>query len=85
MLAEVGISDRKARRYMEIARNLKSANFADLPASPTALLALSRMDPSDIDHGIESGAITPACRAPVAACPGGPSRPCLVRQIGPLD
>lgn len=59
MLAEVGISDREARRYMEIARNLKSANFADLPASPTALLALSRMGPSDIEAGIQSGAITP--------------------------
>ena len=59
MLAEAGISDREARRYMEIARNLKSAKFADLPASPTALLALSRMDPDDIEAGIESGAIGP--------------------------
>ena len=42
---------------MEIARNLKSRNFRDLPASPTALLALSRMDPSDIAAGIESGAM----------------------------
>lgn len=55
MLKEIGINDREARRYMEIARNLKSANFADLPASPTALLELSRMDPSDIGDGIESG------------------------------
>ena len=66
---------------MEIARNLKSAKFADLPASPTALLALSRMDPD----GIRAGAITPACRAPVAACRGGLLGPGLVRQVGPLD
>lgn len=59
MLEDIGIKPREAQRYMEIARNLKSANFAHLPASPTALLELSRLDTSDIEEGIESGAITP--------------------------
>ena len=56
-----------------------------LPGSYKVLYELSRMDPSDIERGIETGAITPARQAPGEACPGGPSRPCLVRQIGPLD
>lgn len=59
MLDEIGISQQDANMYMRIAENLKSRKFRDLPASPTALLALSRMDPSDIEAGIQSGAITP--------------------------
>ena len=59
MLDEIGISQQDANMYMRIAENLKSRNFRDLPASPTALLALSRMDPDDIEAGIESGAISP--------------------------
>lgn len=61
MLASVGIDDREARRLMEIGRSggIKSANFADLPASPTALLELSRLAPEAIDSGIESGDVHP--------------------------
>lgn len=59
MLREIGIKPREAQRYMEIAERLKSANFAHLPTSPTALLELSRLDPDDIDHGIETGRIRP--------------------------
>lgn len=62
MLQEVGIDDRAARRLMAIARNagIKSANFADLPASPTALYELSLIDPESIESGIEHGDIHPA-------------------------
>ena len=73
---------------MAIGRNTaltNASNCAYLPTAARALYELSRLAPEEVEHGIESGAITPACRAPGVACPGGPSRPCLVRQIGPLD
>ena len=78
MLDEIGIDQGTASRLMQISRNPAIANHGnchDFPAAMRALYELSRMDPDDIERGIESGAITPACRAPVVACPGGPSRP----------
>ena len=33
----------------ELSRRLRCAKFAHLPASPTALLALSRMGPDDVE------------------------------------
>ncbi len=52
MLAQIGISQQDANRYMAIARNLKSPKFGDLPPSATALYELSRLTPEAIEHGI---------------------------------
>ena len=47
---------------MDIGRNAaisNSPNLGNLPSAINALYELSRLDPSDIEDGIESGAITP--------------------------
>ena len=60
LLEETGISRSDAQRYMAIWRRFSNyPNLGNLPTSPTALIELSRLDPSDIEEGIESGAITP--------------------------
>ena len=61
MLAEIGIAEAEARRLMAIARRFSNRpSLDDLPRSVSALYELSRMDPSDIEAGIESGAISPS-------------------------
>ena len=63
MLEEVGIDQGTASRLMQISRNPAIANHGnchDFPAAMRALYELSRMDPSDIERGIESGAISPS-------------------------
>lgn len=62
MLKEIGISPSAAERLMSIGRNAaisNSPNLGNLPSAINALYELSRLDPSDIEDGIESGAITP--------------------------
>ena len=62
MLKEIGISDVWANKLMRIGSNpaLSNPNHgSDLPHAIKALFELSRLDPSDIEDGIESGAITP--------------------------
>ena len=62
MLKEIGIGEDMAGRLMRIGRNealSNSASLRNLPTATMALYELSRMDPSDIEHGIETGAITP--------------------------
>lgn len=62
MLAEIGISAREAQRLMSIGGNgtlANATNWSHFPAVTRALYELSRMDPSDIEHGIETGVITP--------------------------
>ena len=60
MLKEIGISDGYARKLMSIGRTFSNRSYEnDLPGNMTALYELSRLDPSDIEEGIESGAITP--------------------------
>ena len=61
MLAEIGISAREAQRIMSIGQNRaisNRTNWSDFPGAMAALYELSRMDPDDIGHGIETGAIT---------------------------
>lgn len=63
MLREIGIDQGTARRLMSIGRNpaiSNRGNCNDLPTSIRALYELSRVDPDDIEAGIQSGAITPA-------------------------
>ena len=63
MLEEIGIDQSTARRLMSISRNPAIANRGnchDFPAAMRALYELSRMDPSDIEAGVESGAINPS-------------------------
>ena len=60
MLEEIGISEAEASRLRSIAvaaSNLPS--LEGLPKSVSALYELSRLDADDIEHGIETGAITP--------------------------
>ena len=62
MLREIGIDRQTAHRLMGIGRNPAITNVGNYQHFPTALRALaelSRMDPDDIEHGIEAGAITP--------------------------
>lgn len=62
MLREIGISHGYAKKLMAIGRNEALSNGSrgnHLPGSFRALYELSRMDPSDIEHGVETGAITP--------------------------
>lgn len=60
MLAEIGISQPYAFKLMRIGKRFPNhSNWNDLPSSIAALYELSRMDPSDIEHGIETGHITP--------------------------
>lgn len=62
LLEETGIDQGTARRLMSIGRNpaiSNRGNCHDFPAAIRALYELSRMDPDDIDHGIETGRITP--------------------------
>ena len=62
MLAEIGINERVARRLMSIGQNRaisNRTNWSDFPGAMAALYELSRMDPSDIESGIQSGAISP--------------------------
>lgn len=58
-LGSVGMSQRYAHQFMQIGSNLNQRNCADLPTSSRALYELSRLDPEDIEAGIESGAINP--------------------------
>lgn len=60
MLKEVGISEAEASRLRSIARRFADLpSLEDLPRSVSALYELSRLDPSDIEDGIESGDINP--------------------------
>ena len=62
MLKEIGINERVARRLMSIGQNRaisNRTNWSDFPGAMAALYELSRLDPTDIEEGIESGAITP--------------------------
>lgn len=60
MLREVGISDGYARKLMSIGRTFSNRSYEnDLPGNMTVLYELSRLDPDDIEAGIETGAITP--------------------------
>lgn len=60
MLAEIGISQPYAFKLMRIGERFPNhSSWNDLPSSIAALYELSRMDPSDIEHGIEAGRITP--------------------------
>lgn len=58
-LPAVGMKQRYAHKFMRIGVNLNQHNCADLPGAVATLYELSRMDPGDIEAGIESGAITP--------------------------
>lgn len=58
-LARVGMSQQYAHQFMQIGEKLNHRNCGDLPTSARALYELSRIDPDDIEHGIETGAITP--------------------------
>ena len=60
MLKQIGIEERAAQRLMSVGRNRaisNPTNLSDLPTAMAALYELSRMDPSDIESGIESGAM----------------------------
>ena len=62
MLKEIGISDVWANKLMRIGANpaLSNPNHgSDLPHAIKALFELSRLDPEDIESGVETGAITP--------------------------
>lgn len=62
MLAEIGIDRQTAHRLMKVAENTALSDVGNCQHFPTAIRALaelSRMDPSDIEAGIQSGAITP--------------------------
>ena len=53
-------SCRVAQRLMSIGSNSalsNATNSSHLPKALDAIYELSRMDPSDIEHGIESGAM----------------------------
>jgi len=59
MVDEIGISDGYARKLMSIGKAFSNRSYEnDLPGNMTVLYELSRMDPSDIEAGIQSGAIT---------------------------
>lgn len=58
-LGAVGMSQRYAHQFMQIGSKLNQRNCADLPTSARALYELSRLEPEDIEAGIESGAINP--------------------------
>lgn len=56
MLNDIGISETESKRLRAIARKFSNRpNPDDLPRSVAALYELSRVDPSDIEEGIESG------------------------------
>lgn len=62
MLEEIGIDQGTARRLMSIGRNpaiSNRGNCHDFPTAMRALYELSRMDPDDIEDGIQHGRITP--------------------------
>lgn len=60
MLDEIGISQPYAFKLMKIGKRFPDhSSWNDLPSSIAALYELSRMDPDDIEAGIESGAIGP--------------------------
>ena len=60
MLADIGISRSYAFKLMKVGERFSNVSSSKhLPSSPEALYELSRMDPSDIEDGIESGAINP--------------------------
>jgi hypothetical protein len=60
MLKEIGISRSYAFKLMSIGERLSNVSHEKhLPGNITVLYELSRLDPSDIEEGIESGAITP--------------------------
>ena len=58
-LARVGMSRQYAHQFMQIGENLNVRNCGHLPTASRALYELSRLDPEDIESGIESGAINP--------------------------
>lgn len=71
MIKEIGISARGAQRLMSIGSNSALSNATSsshLPKALDAIYELSRLDPSDIEAGIESGAITPDMKM-VPTCP----------------
>lgn len=62
MLKEIGIGEDMAGRLMRIGRNealSNSASLRNLPTATMALYELSRLDPADIEDGIESVRIEP--------------------------
>lgn len=62
MLEEIGIDRQTAFRLMQIGSNTALANvgnYQHFPRAVRALSELSRMDPTDIEDGVESGRITP--------------------------
>lgn len=61
-LNEVDMDHRYARQFMSIGRNQaisNRSNCSDLPTAMRTLYELSRLEPEDIESGIESGAINP--------------------------
>lgn len=60
MLAEIGVSRSYAFKLMKIGERFSDVSSSKhLPSSPEALYELSRMDPDDVEDGIEHGRITP--------------------------
>ena len=60
MLKEIGISRSYAFELMKIGDRFSNVRHGEhLPGTVKVLLELSRLDPSDIEEGIASGAITP--------------------------
>ena len=60
MLKEIGISQPYAFKLMSVGRRFSNhSSWNDLPNSIAALYELSRMDPDDIEDGIQHGHITP--------------------------
>lgn len=62
MIGRAGINEDTAGYMMRIARNralADSGNYRNLPVATAALYQLSRLDPDDIERGIESGDVHP--------------------------
>ena len=55
----VGMSRQYAHRFMQIGENLNVHNCGHLPKAVATLYELSRLAPEDVEHGIETGRITP--------------------------
>ena len=58
-LRRVNMSRQYAHRFMQIGGSLNVHNCGHLPKAVATLYELSRLDADDIEHGIETGAITP--------------------------
>ena len=61
-LETVNMSQPYASQFMQIGAKLNHCNCNDLPTSTRALYELSRLEPEDIETGIESGAIHPGMK-----------------------